>query len=398
MRDKIFGLLSFAPACCRVANPVDYTCSAYVLCNRFLEHHHKSHEKDSQQSTIISVTEEFQALIMEGARAQRKSGSTFNIGGPHEVNVGTVTVKTIGYLYTDECHVTNPLKTLSYDGDGVWLREGLCGSLQKALIPIEDLEDKVIRKIKLICNVPVEELRGYNMHIEEWRGRREDFVQEPLQPPVRLPPSIYNVQKYFPLRKLSRLQINTPTDLQPITEEIRDNDNIEKENQNNSSEERSRDLDMSSLFGSYFRSIPEGTSTNMYPMGPLEYSKISELLDAAIETLSKQPVEKDVVFFGQTQDGWFNPGLFGFATAQIRTDDLSCRFEGSQVFVFVREVKNQWYLVGRAVSFGEPSFYLAEETRYDPITLHLDVRALQMLTTPKQFVVADGIGDEGREA
>jgi len=44
-RDRIFGLLSFAPPCCSTANSVDYTCSAFVLCNRLLEHHVQSHSK-----------------------------------------------------------------------------------------------------------------------------------------------------------------------------------------------------------------------------------------------------------------------------------------------------------------------------------------------------------------
>jgi hypothetical protein len=38
VRDKIFGLHGFAPDCCRDAVPVDYSCSAYQLCERILEH------------------------------------------------------------------------------------------------------------------------------------------------------------------------------------------------------------------------------------------------------------------------------------------------------------------------------------------------------------------------
>jgi hypothetical protein len=224
-----------------------------------LEHHHKSHDKNSQQSTIINETEEFQALVMEGARAQRKLGATFNIGGLHEVNAGTATVEAIGYLYPDPYHVTKPLKMLSYEEGGGWLSELVCETLQEALIRTEDLEDKVIRDIKLISNMP----------IEGWRGCREGFVQEHFQPLVRLLLSVYNVEKYFPLRRLPRVQINPPTDLQPTTEEISGNDNIEEETQNDNIEERSRDLDMPSLFGSYFRSTPGGISTNIFaPQDP----------------------------------------------------------------------------------------------------------------------------------
>lgn len=38
-RDKIFGLHSLAPECCRAAVPVDYTCASYDLYSMLLKHH-----------------------------------------------------------------------------------------------------------------------------------------------------------------------------------------------------------------------------------------------------------------------------------------------------------------------------------------------------------------------
>lgn len=48
IRDKIYGLHSLAPECCREAILVDYSCSAQQLCHRVLEHEVISHQPDGE--------------------------------------------------------------------------------------------------------------------------------------------------------------------------------------------------------------------------------------------------------------------------------------------------------------------------------------------------------------
>jgi hypothetical protein len=128
-RDKIFGLLSFAPACCRIANPVDYTCSAYLLCNRLLEHHHKCHSDEEDKSRVVTTTGDLQRFMAKGAEEQTNYGFIFVIGGPHEVGVGSTTIEVIGYVHPEEkIHVTEPLVRLHIDGNGVWLSGSACVS------------------------------------------------------------------------------------------------------------------------------------------------------------------------------------------------------------------------------------------------------------------------------
>jgi hypothetical protein len=84
VRDKIFGLHSFAPSCCRAANPVDYTCSAWVLCNRLLEHHYRYHEYFQSEFSIIDKSEVLHRLLIPGALEQNVSHTIFPAVGPEE--------------------------------------------------------------------------------------------------------------------------------------------------------------------------------------------------------------------------------------------------------------------------------------------------------------------------
>lgn len=58
VRDKIYGLQSLAPACCREAIQVDYKSSADALYGRILEHHISSHDQSKVLSEIFSYSKE----------------------------------------------------------------------------------------------------------------------------------------------------------------------------------------------------------------------------------------------------------------------------------------------------------------------------------------------------
>jgi hypothetical protein len=82
VRDKIFGLHSFAPACCRRSIPVDYTCSAFTLCRRLLGHGINCHPHGSQEEGAFRRSLELHELIIGGALKQRGSTNPFQIGCP----------------------------------------------------------------------------------------------------------------------------------------------------------------------------------------------------------------------------------------------------------------------------------------------------------------------------
>jgi hypothetical protein len=70
---------AFAPSCCRAANPVDYTCSAWVLCNRLPEHHYRYHEDFQSEFSIMDKSEVLHQLLIPGALEQNVSRNIFPI-------------------------------------------------------------------------------------------------------------------------------------------------------------------------------------------------------------------------------------------------------------------------------------------------------------------------------
>ena len=49
LRDKVYGLLSFAASCCKLAIPVDYSLSKYQVCGLVLEHYCRDHIHGERQ-------------------------------------------------------------------------------------------------------------------------------------------------------------------------------------------------------------------------------------------------------------------------------------------------------------------------------------------------------------
>ncbi|CZR70285.1 uncharacterized protein PAC_20187 [Phialocephala subalpina] len=84
VRDKIFGLHEFSLACCKTDVPVDYSCSAYLLCGRILDHHFTWHSGDEDHEDDLSVSQELHRLIVNGALQQLGSPNAFPIGDPRE--------------------------------------------------------------------------------------------------------------------------------------------------------------------------------------------------------------------------------------------------------------------------------------------------------------------------
>jgi Heterokaryon incompatibility protein (HET) len=82
VRDKIYALHGFAPTCCRMTIPVDYDCSAYVLCSRLLGHHWNTHW--GNREGFKAMEKELKNLIMRGQLEQRNTVNSFPAGGQEE--------------------------------------------------------------------------------------------------------------------------------------------------------------------------------------------------------------------------------------------------------------------------------------------------------------------------
>lgn len=81
VRDKIYGLQSFAPLCCKTAISIDYACSAYELCRRLLVHSIESHSSEHDEKLRVRDSLDLHALLVGGA--MELSGvlpGTFDLG------------------------------------------------------------------------------------------------------------------------------------------------------------------------------------------------------------------------------------------------------------------------------------------------------------------------------
>lgn len=69
VRDKVYGLHSLAPDCCRRAVPVDYSCSAYELYGRIVAHEMARHK--IRRSKHAESSYRLHKLMVDGSRIQR---------------------------------------------------------------------------------------------------------------------------------------------------------------------------------------------------------------------------------------------------------------------------------------------------------------------------------------
>jgi hypothetical protein len=115
IRDKIFGLHSFTPACCAVANPVDFMCSAWDLCNRLLDHHYRHHETFLEPASMLDDSKDLHCLLMGGAIHQKGTSYEFPLHSEGIKNAtGSSSSDLTGYRYTEIISVSHTTRTLSH--------------------------------------------------------------------------------------------------------------------------------------------------------------------------------------------------------------------------------------------------------------------------------------------
>jgi len=121
IRDKIYGLHSLAPSCCRKAVPVDYECAAYGICSRLLEHHFNGHLWRHEKHSMIALSQTIHQLIIGGAMRQKDSQNSFIIDTPDQIKIkklhdGTMPSRVLldvtGFISGTVNFITPPLRDL----------------------------------------------------------------------------------------------------------------------------------------------------------------------------------------------------------------------------------------------------------------------------------------------
>jgi hypothetical protein len=157
VRDKIFGMHSFAPLCCREANPVDYACSAFTLCRRLLDHEIACHASETGGSEgTVGRSVDLHYLILEGALRQIDSNNAFEIGGldvgdeqlvnkdqkarPQSVN----NTEIIGRNCGEVVFVTAPLSSLFIDSESVNVPRTMVESFSLTKFGSENIENSAL--------------------------------------------------------------------------------------------------------------------------------------------------------------------------------------------------------------------------------------------------------------
>jgi hypothetical protein len=152
IRDKVFGMHSFAPECCRLCVPVDYTCSAYTLCQRLLEHDihfHSDGRRNGGRDRLVRQSLNLHGLIVKGALNQIHSKNSFEVGSPDleaEIQEGIPSSQTpspiivLGNELGRVAFVTAPLKPLFVEDGSLIVPRAMVDSFQEMRFGFEESE------------------------------------------------------------------------------------------------------------------------------------------------------------------------------------------------------------------------------------------------------------------
>jgi hypothetical protein len=84
IRDKVYGIHSTAWECCREAVPADYSCTAYELSRRLLQHEIQCHSESFEKGLTVFAASRLHQLLVGGAAKQGSSTNAFEGGSPYE--------------------------------------------------------------------------------------------------------------------------------------------------------------------------------------------------------------------------------------------------------------------------------------------------------------------------
>jgi len=152
VRDKVFGIHSFAPACCRLCIPVDYSCSAYTLCRKLLEHDIQFHSEgrcNAGRDRLVRRSLDIHGLIVRGALNQLYSKNSFPVGSPDletELQEGISSPQTLspievlGNELGRVTYVTAPLKSLFVEPGSLMVPHAMVEAFQEMKFGFEECE------------------------------------------------------------------------------------------------------------------------------------------------------------------------------------------------------------------------------------------------------------------
>jgi hypothetical protein len=179
-QDKIFGMLSFAPECCRLCIPVDYKCSAYTLCRRLLEHDIRFHCSDENpncsRDTLVRRSLNIHCLIVEGALKQPKN--SIKVGSPDlevELQEGIPSpqapspITILGNELGRVAFVTAPLKSLFLGDRSLMVPRAMVETFQDMRFGCDDREtpELTTRMTRALRQI--------------WRSKEMDIISRPRQ-------------------------------------------------------------------------------------------------------------------------------------------------------------------------------------------------------------------------
>jgi hypothetical protein len=152
VRDKVFGMHSFAPECCRAAIPVDYQCTAYTLCRRLLDHDiyfHSDGRRNGGKERIVRRSLDLHGLIVQGAHSQLHSKNPFEVGSPESAELQEKTsnlqipnpLMVLGHELGQVHFVTAPLATLFIEEEAVLVPRAMIKSFEELKFGCDDAED-----------------------------------------------------------------------------------------------------------------------------------------------------------------------------------------------------------------------------------------------------------------
>jgi hypothetical protein len=317
IQDKIFGMLSFAPECCRLCVPVDYKCSAYTLCRRLLEHDIRFHCSDENpncsRDTLVRRSLNIHVLIVEGALKQQKN--SIKVGSPDlevELQEGIPSpqppspITILGNELGRVAFVTAPLKSLFLGDRSLMVPRAMVKTFQDMRFGCEDSEtpELTTRMTRALRQI--------------WRSKEMDIISRP--------------------RKETALNLGMVDLLSP---ELQANRAIHM-------------LQTFMKFCSEFLRTSEDVGANPQYQDCLMY-------------LAKAGFEEGFCW------------KVGFAPIGTELGDSVCTFKDTNIIAIVRKIEGDHAMVGQGSTVASPKSRSAPQTG-NVLSIQIDISTLQMFS------------------
>ncbi|PMD41648.1 hypothetical protein L207DRAFT_511468 [Hyaloscypha variabilis F] len=317
VRDKVFGIHSFAPVCCRSCVPVDYSYSAYTLCRKLLEHDiqfHSEGRRNGGRDMLVRRSLNLHGLLVQGALNQIHSKNSFPVGGPElvELQEGMPSSQTpspilvLGNEIGRVAFITPPLKSLFVESGSLMVPHAMIEAFQQMKFGFEESETpalttRITRALRQI-----------------WRNNELDIFLRP-------------------------------------------------------GDRNSQNLEMVDLHRPEVQDYPVIHSLQTFMEFCSEYLRTSEFLGV-------NPQYVDCVMYlarGGIEDGF--RWKVGFAPVGTELGDSVCTFKDTNIIAIVRNIHGDHIMVGQGASLALPQSKSAPQTG-NVLNIQFDLSKLQMFS------------------